>query len=303
MRTKVFGSLGVVFLAAIVVSAQGQGAPPGHARAGRTLFESETFGGNGRTCRTCHSPRPARCRRRMRRSCCEQHPDDPLFLHDGSDDGQGHGVTRMLTDATVLVTHPAARERQPGRRSDGEVRRRCAAASRPTLNTPALDPVLMLDGRQPNLEAQAAGAIRDHAQAAMPDGSRTARRSRSSRRPTPSSAHRSSAASRSAARRRRCRWATPRPRSAAAASSRMCRPIPTAGLKPGLCAHCHSGPLLNRPTSSPPFFVGAPIPAGQRFSALPSRSSTPPTTRSASSSSTRERRARRICSAPIRAAH
>jgi cytochrome c peroxidase len=34
-----------------------------------------------------------------------------------------------------------------------------------TINTPALDPVLMLDGRQPTLESQAIGAIRDHAQA------------------------------------------------------------------------------------------------------------------------------------------
>src|SRR6185295_19167457 len=39
----------------------------------------------------------------------------------------------------------------------------------PTLqNTRALDPVLMLDGRQPTLEAQAAGAIHDHAQGASP---------------------------------------------------------------------------------------------------------------------------------------
>ena len=36
-----------------------------------------------------------------------------------------------------------------------------------TLNTPALDPVLMLDGRQPTLEMQATGAIQDHAQGAV----------------------------------------------------------------------------------------------------------------------------------------
>ena len=34
-----------------------------------------------------------------------------------------------------------------------------------TLNTPALDPVLMLDGRQPTLQDQALGAITEHAQA------------------------------------------------------------------------------------------------------------------------------------------
>lgn len=32
------------------------------------------------------------------------------------------------------------------------------------LNTPAFDPVLMLDGRQPTLELQAQGAMFDHAQ-------------------------------------------------------------------------------------------------------------------------------------------
>ena len=37
-----------------------------------------------------------------------------------------------------------------------------------TLNMPALDAVVMLDGRQPSLEAQAAGAIQDHAQGVVP---------------------------------------------------------------------------------------------------------------------------------------
>jgi len=36
-----------------------------------------------------------------------------------------------------------------------------------TLNTPALDPVLTLDGRQPNLESQALASIHDHAQATV----------------------------------------------------------------------------------------------------------------------------------------
>ena len=37
-----------------------------------------------------------------------------------------------------------------------------------TLNSPALDEQIMLDGRQPSLEAQAAGAIVDHAQGVPP---------------------------------------------------------------------------------------------------------------------------------------
>jgi cytochrome c peroxidase len=41
----------------------------------------------------------------------------------------------------------------------------------------------------------------------------------------------------------------------------------SAGLKPGLCSHCHSGPLLNTTNEFAEFFIPspAPIPAGQRF--------------------------------------
>jgi hypothetical protein len=33
-------------------------------------------------------------------------PDDPLFAADGSDDGEGHGATRMLKDPAVLIKLP-----------------------------------------------------------------------------------------------------------------------------------------------------------------------------------------------------
>ena len=42
-------------------------------------------------------------------------------------------------------------------------------------------------------------------------------------------------------------------------------PDPTDGLKPGLCAHCHSGPLFNQTNQFAKDFIGLPIPAGQRF--------------------------------------
>ena len=61
-------------------------------REGKHLFESETFDGNGRTCLTCHSSAtgtvsPADAQKRFL-----ENPLDPLFLHDGSDDGLGNGV-------------------------------------------------------------------------------------------------------------------------------------------------------------------------------------------------------------------
>jgi Di-haem cytochrome c peroxidase len=137
---------------------------------GRRLFERETFGGNGRTCLTCHSretgtvsPQDARLRFRKDK-------DDPLFVHDGSDDDNGDGfgdgrhATRMLANATVLMRirlHPNVEVKDHPEIQEVTVPRGIPT----TLNTPALDPVLMLDGRQPTLQDQALGAITDHAQA------------------------------------------------------------------------------------------------------------------------------------------
>jgi cytochrome c peroxidase len=142
---------------------------PALAEAKR-LFESETFGGNGRTCQTCHGKdtgtvSPLDAQRRF-----QSDPSDPLFIHDGSDDGNGNGVTRMLAHATVLMTIPmhanveiVAPPELAGNRTV-TVRRGIPT----TINTPALDPVLMYDGRQDTLEHQAAGAIAQHAQSILP---------------------------------------------------------------------------------------------------------------------------------------
>lgn len=130
---------------------------------GRHLFENETFGGNGRTCLTCHGRETGTVSPQDARKRFARNPRDPLFRGDGSDDGLGHGATRMLSDATVLVRVPLPENvslaNDPAARS--VVLRRGIPS---TLNTPALDPVLMLDGRQPDLLSQARGAVFDHAQ-------------------------------------------------------------------------------------------------------------------------------------------
>src|SRR5437868_4169863 len=87
-------------------AAWAQGNSVGHSQDGKRLFERETFGGNGRTCLTCHSSdtgtvSPQDAQRRFYQS-----GNDPLFLHDGSDDGKGNGVSRMLKNATILVEIP-----------------------------------------------------------------------------------------------------------------------------------------------------------------------------------------------------
>src|SRR5436190_16331932 len=145
-------------------------ALPKESAEGKKLFESGTCGGNGRNWRTCHSSgtgtvSPADAARRLAGD-----PTDPLFLHDGSDDkdgdgfGDGRPVTRMLDSATILMRiplHPDVSVKDHPEITEVTVRRGIPT----TLNTPALDPVLMLDGRQPTLQAQALGAITQHAQA------------------------------------------------------------------------------------------------------------------------------------------
>jgi cytochrome c peroxidase len=130
---------------------------------GRALFEDATFGGNGRTCLTCHSRNTGTVSPESAQERFAENPNDPLFLHDGSDDFEGNGVTRILADATILIRIPLPPNvimLDDPTATDVVVRRGIPT----TLNTPALDPVLMYDGREPSLESQALGAVHGHAQ-------------------------------------------------------------------------------------------------------------------------------------------
>jgi cytochrome c peroxidase len=130
---------------------------------GRRLFESETFGGNGRTCRTCHSKATGTVSPEDAQELFRTRPQDPLFVADGSDDGNGNGTTRIRTDATIIMRIPLAHNVKLAA-NPAATHMTVIRGIPTTLNTPALDPVLMLDGRQPDLQSQALGAIRDHAQ-------------------------------------------------------------------------------------------------------------------------------------------
>lgn len=266
MRYSPMVGAGVTCLAILVASVHGSEEKRKEPGRGPKLFARATFGGNGRTCETCHSKdtgtvSPEDAQRRFQKD-----PADPLFVHDGSDDGLGNGVSRMLADATVLMTIPLAPNVQladdPSVRSV-VVRRGIAT----TLNTPALDPVLMLDGRQPSLEAQAAGAIQDHAQGVVP--SQTDLRAIADVQRT--AAFFSSPALRRFARGKAEAPGLPEGRTPSEKRGRRffedVPPDPTQGLKPGLCSHCHSGPLLNQTNQFARFFIPTPqpIPSGQRF--------------------------------------
>ncbi len=233
----------------------------------RRLFTTETFGGNGRTCDTCHSltsgtgtVSPEDAQDRYRRN-----PRDPLFLFDGSDDGQGHGVTRMLTDATILITLPLP----PNVTLADNPSARTVTLRRgiPTIhNTPALDPVLMLDGREPNLPTQALHAIQAHDQPTImptladllgisqfevtePFFSSPTLRAYAQGGPPP---------------------VLPQGTTDSEKRGRLFfvdTPFVPGG-KGGACAFCHSGPMLNQTNA---FFVqatGGLIPAGTRFQSV-----------------------------------
>jgi len=243
-----FGAVGALFGVAMFASVSAQGNSVGNRQDGKHLFERETFGGNGRTCATCHSSEtgtvsPEDAQRRLKAN-----PHDPLFVHDGSDDGQGHGVSRMLKDATILVE--IALPPNVSLADDPDARTVVLRRGIPsTIDTPALDKVLMVDGRQPDLRSQAAGAIHDHAQAlVVPSGQDLTRLAEFQL----TDRFFSSPEVR--------RWALGGPAPSLPGGitesekrgRRFFEDLPPnpanfpEGLKDGLCSACHSGPLLNQ---------------------------------------------------------
>jgi hypothetical protein len=237
---------------------------------GRRLFDEEQFGGNGRTCVMCHLRGTGTLNPAQVQEVYAADPQDPLFKHDGSDDFLGNGTTRILTDATILVrlTLPAGVELA----GDAATRRINVRRAIPTtMNTPALDEVLMLDGRGSSLTGQANGAIRGHAQATIlptPDQldllvefEKTGGRFFSSPflqlyaeggpAPVLPLGH-------SPAQQRGRRWFV-------ASSDGFTLNAARPG--DGLCAACHSGPLLNETTASVAAF-GVPFPDDRRFQSI-----------------------------------
>ena len=129
---------------------------------GRKLFDVETFGGNGRTCRTCHSKNTGTFSPEDVQARLAADPTDPLFLHDGLDDGVA-GTSRISEHATVRIEIALPQ----GVSLAGDPAARSVIFNRgtpSTMNTPALDRFLMYDTREPNLQQQARNAIHGHAQ-------------------------------------------------------------------------------------------------------------------------------------------
>lgn len=132
---------------------------------GRRLFEQELFGGNGRTCSSCHDKGTGTLSPEHAQARFATDPSDSLFRPIDSDDGVGTSYTKLLADATIRVTLPLP----PNWRLADDPTATTVTIRRgipTTKNVPALDPLLMVDGRNHSVQEQALGAINAHYQPA-----------------------------------------------------------------------------------------------------------------------------------------
>jgi cytochrome c peroxidase len=132
-------------------------------RLGDDVFFHETFGGNGRTCATCHDPRneftvsPELVQQRF-----QADPTHPLFRPIDSDDGRGNSYATLLDHALFRVTislHPNVTLIDTPLERTITVWRGVPSIANVQLTAPYLQ-----DGRAATLPEQALGAIRGHMQ-------------------------------------------------------------------------------------------------------------------------------------------
>ncbi len=229
---------------------------------GRKLFDKETFGGNGRTCQTCHSKRTGTLTLEDVQRIIEKRDPDALLVHDALDD-DGVGTTRLQAHATIRMRIPLppwlSLADEPGATHVTVFR-----GIPSTRNTPALDPVLLHDGRAPTLQEQARGAIHDHYQNTVePTDAQLdaiAELQRTDARFFSSPALRKFARTGAPPELPPGRTPAERRGRAFVADAPFAPPS-----KNGICALCHGGPMLNRVNQAHSNFAGGNPPPGVRF--------------------------------------
>jgi cytochrome c peroxidase len=144
---------------------------------GEDLFNQEDFGGNGRSCGSCHRGDLRSITPDEAKTLFAENPDAPLFSHDVVDNFGAlanqatclkgdkrdcqNGYQRFLRHATVGV----AIDLHPNVRVLGKGRTVVVNRGIPSTVDIALESVMMSDGRVNTLEAQAADAAITHSQA------------------------------------------------------------------------------------------------------------------------------------------
>lgn len=143
---------------------------------GRDLFLNETFGGNGRTCSSCHLRRdledsfdltPAQAQ-----AIFAEDPTDPLFRAIDAEGGAGSDFTTLRNHALVripFVLPPNVTVDEPDgptiRTNPDGTRTVFVLRSTPTIESIALEESLMWDGREgADLAHQAGSAVQTHYQ-------------------------------------------------------------------------------------------------------------------------------------------
>ncbi len=130
---------------------------------GKSLFDKETFGGNGRTCSTCHGKDSGTMSIDEIQKRFVKHTDDPLFRSPDSDDLDGSSFDGLLSTGTIRVDVPLPSTVK----LVGNPTATKATFFRGTpsvRNVTTLQGFLMSDGRESsaNLQHQALSAIHQH---------------------------------------------------------------------------------------------------------------------------------------------
>ena len=230
---------------------------------GKKLFDRETFGGNGRTCLTCHSKETGTFSLSdVQRIIDKADPDDAFLIHDALDD-DGIGTTRIQTHGTIRVTIPLPEwlslEDDPGATHVSVFR-----GTPSTRNTPALDPVLNHDGRAHTVQEQAREAIHGHYQNTIEPTAAELDAIAEFQRTDPRFF------SAPALKRFAATGAPPElPLGITPAEQRGRTFLVDAPFNPpskrGICALCHSGPMLNMVNQAHSSFSNGSPPVGARF--------------------------------------
>jgi len=258
MNSRILGVVAAAVMAlsgcgsAVDDAGQGEGSigSVGEALSGAGLYTSGTFGGNGRACATCHPTTTGTFSAADAQARYSADPGDPLFRAIDSDDGTGNSYARLLTDATVLV----GIDLPPNVKLAADPNATAVTFQRgtpTTLDTPALDPVLMWDGRAASLEDQATGAITGHAQAVAPSQHDLGKIAAFEQKLFSSKTTKSYAEGGPA---------PALPAGTTDAEKRGAKWFDTS-VPSGVCAHCHSGPMLNETNQFNVFN----LPVGARF--------------------------------------
>lgn len=230
-----------------------QGEDDDDSPNGKRLFNKETFDGNGRTCRTCHSKDTGTLSPAQAQAAFAHDPSGPLFRAIDSDDGTGASYDRLLDDATVLVTLPLP----PGWTLADDPAATTVTLARgipTTMNVPSLDDLFMVDARFETLEDQALGAVNGHAEPG--------------RQPTPAELEAIADFQQTKKffnNEQLEKWAhggpTPELPPGETESELRGREWFVPGPN-GACAFCHAGPMLNETSE---FLPAPPLPAGTRI--------------------------------------